>query len=106
MSIPARVPAWTTSPYASDLEINDHKLEQACQVIVARVTCPAAPLMIEGYVGGLPFEFRSRHGSWTLGDHGSGNWEVSSVSEAMTLILECPYYKQQLWNWPANQRTA
>lgn len=97
---------WTASPYASDAEINDQKLDQACATIVARVVTMAAPLQLEGWVGGLPFEFRSRHGRWTIGDHGSGNWEVSEVSEALMLVLECPYYKQHLYNWPADSRTA
>jgi hypothetical protein len=105
-----RVPKWENDPWAGDDESHYHAVEAACGVVVARVTSWAAPLQLSGLVGGLPFYFRSRHGRWTIEGggrvYGFGDWDVEDVSEAMALVLECPHFKQQLYNWPLEKRTA
>lgn len=105
-----RVPKWENDPWAGDWEAHYHAVEAACGVIVARVTSWAAPLQLSGMVGGLPFYFRSRHGRWTIEGglkvYGYGDWDVETVAEAMALVLDCPHYKQQLYNWPPDKRTA
>lgn len=56
------------------------------------ITCMGAPLLIEGDVAGVPWEYRGRHGRWgiTVGDDmivGAGKGDPS-IPLAMALIVD------------------
>lgn len=76
-----------------------------CEAIIDisqyRVTCPAAPLQIDGNVSGVPFYFRARHHKWRLEAYGeiigSGDTDDFTYGQAVDLI----YHLMEKWIWDA-----
>lgn len=76
-----------------------------CEAIIDfseyRVTCPAAPLQIDGNVSGVPFYFRARHDKWRLEVYNeiiaSGDTDDFTYGQAVDLI----HGLMEKWIWNA-----